>query len=228
MLVTVSPSTQPPVSVPVSTSTPSTQTFSATVTGTSNTAVTWSLSLAPNQNAGCINSGSGATGLGSFVSTGPGTMTYTAPTMLTGSPCGIAITATASDNVTTGQALASVHVVVTISPAGTQNIGQSENLQFTAHVDGTTNQAVNWFPVAGNGGAGAGQFDTAPANAGLYYAPELGTATSATTTITAVSQFDPTTQSLPTTMNVLTSDPLGTVDSYSDVSPCPIWRAVQR
>ena len=148
-------------------------------------------------------------------------MTYTAPISLTGSPCGIAVTATASDNVTTGQVLASVHVVVTISPSGTQNIGQSANLQFTASVAGTTNQAVNWFPVAGNGGAGSGQFDTAPANAGLYYAPELGTATSATTTITAVSQFDQTQQSLPTTMNVLTSDPLGSVVSYSNVSPCP-------
>src|SRR5260370_330524 len=58
-------------------------------------------------------------------------------------------------------------------------------------------------------------------NAGLYYAPELGTATSATTTITAVAQFDPTQQSLPTTMNVLSSDPLGTVASFTNVSPCP-------
>src|SRR5258708_40213659 len=108
-----------------------------------------------------------------------------------------------------------------VTTTGTQNIGQGADLQFTASVAGTTNQAVNWFPVAGTGGAGSGQFDTAPANAGLYYAPELGTATSATTTITAVSQFDPTTQSPPTTMNVLTSDPLGTVNSYSNVSPCP-------
>ncbi len=222
ILVTVSPSTPPPLSVPVSTAgQPSTQVFTASVTGTSDTAVTWGLSLAPNQVAGCTNSGTGPTGLGSFVNTGSDSMTYTAPTSLTASPCGIAITATASDNSTTGQALASVHVVVTISPTGTQNIGQGADLQFTASVAGTTNQAVNWFPVAGNGGAGSGQFDTAPANAGLYYAPELGTATSATTTITAVAQFDPTQQSLPTTMNVLSSDPLGTVASFTNVSPCP-------
>src|SRR5258708_11802400 len=108
-----------------------------------------------------------------------------------------------------------------VTTTGTQNIGQGADLQSTESVAGTTNQAVNWFPVAGNGGAGSGQFDTAPANAGLYYAPELGTATSATTTITAVAQFDPTQQSLPTTMNVLSSDPLGTVASFTNVSPCP-------
>jgi len=219
--VTVSPSTQPPVSVPVSTSTPSTQQFTATVTGTSNTAVTWSLSLAPNQVAGCTNSGMGTAGLGSFVTTGSDSMTYTAPTSLSASPCGIAITATASDNTTTGQALASVHVVVTISPSGAQNIGQSANLQFTASVAGTTNQAVNWFPVSQTPNVGSGMFDPAPANSGLYVAPDLGTATSATATITAVSQFDSLQQSPATTMNIAVSDPLGTVVSYSNVSPCP-------
>src|SRR5258708_31703786 len=100
-------------------------------------------------------------------------MTYPAPTTLTASPCGIAITATASDNSTTGQALASVHVVVTISPTGTQNIGQGADLQFTASVAGTTNQAVNWFPVAGNGGAGFRQLATAPAQPRLSQRPAV-------------------------------------------------------
>lgn len=213
--VTVSPASPVPVGVGA------TQEFTATVTGLSNTAVTWTLGLAPNQVANCTNSGNGTNGLGSITTTGNNSMTYTAPPQLTGSPCGVAVTATASDNMTTGQTLASVHVVVTISPSTTQSIGQGANQQFTASVAGTTNQAVNWFPVAVSGGVGSGQFDTAPANAGLYYAPELGSATSASVTITAVSQFDQTQQSPPTTMNVSISDPLGTVASYSNVSPCP-------
>src|SRR5258708_38422814 len=108
-----------------------------------------------------------------------------------------------------------------VTTTGTQNIGQGADLQFTASVAGTTNQAVNWFPVAGNGGAGSGQFDTAPANAGLYYAPEPGTATSATPTITAVAPFDPTQQSPPTKMKVLSSDPLGTGASFTNLNPRP-------
>jgi hypothetical protein len=198
-----------PFSLPVSTGTASsTAQFTATVTGALNTGVTWS--LAENTGSGCGNLGTiDANGL------------YTAPTLITSYPCQVIVTATSqADFNISAQALVGVHVVITISPSVAQTIGQSANMQFTASVAGTTNQGVNWFAV-GIAGGGSGMFDTTPANNGLYVAPELGSATSTQVAINAVSQFDSNQQSPTTTLTVLPSDPIGSVVSYSNVSPCP-------
>ena len=102
--VAVASSPASPASVSVSTSTPSTVQYTATVTGTSNQAVTWSLAADPDATTVCTASGSA---LGTIATTGTNTMTYTAPAgPLPMSPCGVAVTATSNeDNVTTGQAL---------------------------------------------------------------------------------------------------------------------------
>jgi hypothetical protein len=212
-----------PYGVAVSTATQtSTVPFTAAVTGTSNTAVTWSLSADPNATTVCTASGSG---LGTITSTGTDTATYTAPSILPLSPCGVIVTATASDNSTTGESRANVHVVVTISPKtstitqGPETIGQGANLQYTVTVDGAPNtvagQAVNWSA------SGTGAFDNPLNNPGLYIAqPLTGGTTSAPATITATSQFDPT-QSDTANLTVQETDPLGTVSNIKTLASCP-------
>jgi len=77
ILVGVASTPPSPASVSVSTpSTPSTVQYTATVQGTSNTAVTWSLSDFSGATTVCTASGNG---LGTIATTGNNTMTYTAP-----------------------------------------------------------------------------------------------------------------------------------------------------
>ncbi len=153
-------------------------------------------------------------------------MTYTAPQTVPVSPCGIAVTATSNeDNVTTGQALVNVHVLVTLSPL-TDTIGQGANLQYTGTVNGAPagSQGIVWSascPTCQNGQTG-GAFD--PNNPGLFIAPGLQQGvTTVTTTITAASNFDPN-QFDTGTMTVLQSDPLGKVTITGDGTiPCPTF-----
>lgn len=191
--VTITPS-------PVSLAVGGQQKFTASVTGTSNTAVTWSLSLSPNS----ASTASG-TGLGTIDSNG----NYTAPSTIPSCASGIqqcelqvAITATSQDNTSySGQAAANVHVVITVSPAS-DTIGQGANLQYVATVTGTTNQTVQWNATGG------GAFD--PGNPGLYIAPQLPQGTSTeNVSITATSSFDQS-QVATATMTVQETDPLGT------------------
>jgi len=224
--VTVTATPASPASVPVSTSTASTVQLTATVTGTSNTAVTWSLAAASNASTLCTATGSG---LGTISGTG-NSVTYTAPTSVPVSPCGVAITATSSeDNTTTGQALVNVHVLVTITPAS-DNIGQGANLQYTATVTGapSSDQGVIWSASCPNCGSqqSGGAFDAN--NPGLFIAPGLvqGT-TQVVTTINATSNFDPT-QTGAATITVLPNDPLGTVSPTSAAAAeitCPTFSA---
>jgi hypothetical protein len=175
------------------------QAFTASVTGNSNTAVTWSMSSSANC-GGSIGSSTG-------VYTAP-----TSPATLPSSPCQVTITATSNaDNATTGQALADVHVVVSVSPV-TDTIGQGANRQFAAAVIGTSNQTVNWSATGG------GTFD--PNNLGLYVAGSLpGGTTSQAVSVTATSDFDPA-QFASANLTVQQSDPIGTVSSSSQIS-CP-------
>jgi hypothetical protein len=220
----VSSSPASPASVPVSsTTTPSTVLYTANVTP-AGTAVTWSLAADPNATTVCTASGSG---LGTIVSTGTDTATYTAPPTLPMSPCGVTVTATAgaSENMTTAQALVNVHVLVTVSPIA-DTIGQEANRQYTATVSGATNQSVNWSescpacPLSQTGG----KFDVN--NLGLYYAPQLNPGTTQLTdTVTATSAFDPQ-QSATATMTVVLIDPLGTVTpstAAAAIIPCPTF-----
>ena len=201
IVVTVSPT-------PIAVAFGATQQFTAAVTGNSNTSVTWSMTSASNC-GGSVDSSSGL---------------YTAPappSTLPVSPCPVTITATSNaDNATTGQALADVHVVVTVSPA-TDTIGQGANLQYTASVAGAPNtaqgQGVNWAA------AGAGAFDNPLNNPGLYVAqPLTGGVTSVPATITATSQYDQQ-QSGTANTTVVETDPLGTVSNVTTLpsSSCP-------
>jgi hypothetical protein len=208
--VTSSPTAPASVFVMNTSGMPDTVQYTATVTGTSDTAVTWTLSAYSNASVVCTATGSG---LGTITTTGSNTMTYTAPSILPVSPCDVVVTATSSkDNVTTGQALVKVSVFVTINPAP-PTIGQGANLQYAATVVGASsaNQGIGWSapsctPCSNQQTGGA--FD--PNNPGLFIAPGLQSGTTqVVTTINATSIFD-SNQSPMTTITVLKSDALGT------------------
>lgn len=157
-----------------------TQQFTATVTGTTNTAVTWS--VVGGASDGTITQG----GL------------YTAPANVP-SPAQVAITATSQANtsksatatltVTTGS---SISVVVSPSSVSVANF---RTQQFTATVVGSTNTAVTWNV---NGTAGGSQQLGFVSNSGLFVAPSgvpttsdgSGGSTTTTLTVNAVSQAD--------------------------------------
>src|SRR4029077_4789111 len=127
--------------------------FAAPVTGTSNTAVTWSI----------MSTGS-ATNIGSITQTG----LYTAPTTLP-SPNTVRVTATAQANTSiVANAIVTVvsGVIVTITPPNA-TIGTNETFQFTATVTGTTNTAVNFLLNGVNPNAPFGSITPT----GLYTAP---------------------------------------------------------
>lgn len=151
-----------------------TQQFSATVTGSTNTAVQWQ-----------VNSvGGGSSATGTISSSG----LYTAPASL---PAATQYTVTAvasADTSKNANAMVTVNpppsVTISLSPA-TVTVGAGGTAQFTATVANTTNTAVNWSVdgVAG-GNATVGMISAS----GLYTAP--GTAGSHT--ITGVSAADTT------------------------------------
>ncbi len=132
------------------------QQFTATVTGTSNTSVTWSIS-----GTGCAE-----TICGSITSTG----LYTAPSEAP-SPNFVTVTATSvADTTKSGTASLEItqQIGVTISPI-TAQLTEGQTRQFSATVTGTTNTAVNWS-VSGIGCAGSGCGTITPE--GLYTAPD--------------------------------------------------------
>ncbi len=212
IVVTLSPASG--VSIPVS----GTQEFTATVTGTGDTAVV-------NWQVNGISGGN--SNIGTIAQTSSNAAVYTAPATVSASPFIITISAVSgADSFSIGQIQGNVHVTVSISPA-TDSIGQGANLQYTATVNGAPNTAqgqdVVWSASCPTcqGGQTGGTFD--PNNPGLYVAPGLqqGT-TSATVTVTATPNFDPT-QPGTATMNVQQTDPLGTVSNVQSLSPsqCP-------
>ena len=131
------------------------QQFTATVTGSPNTGVTWSLS-----GSGCSGSG-----CGSITSTG----LYSAPGTIP-NPAQVKVTATSdADSAKSGSAIVTViaPVVVTISPtSATVAIGGQQ--QFRTKITGSTNTAVDWsVSGAGCSGSGCGTISST----GLYKAP---------------------------------------------------------
>ncbi len=120
------------------------QTFTATVTGAANTAVTWSVK-------------EGAAG-GTITNAG----VYTAP--MTAGTYHVVATSVASPT-DFGTATITVHPVVTINPtSATITLGQMQ--AFTATVTGSTNAAVRWSV---QGGARGGTIT----KAGVYTAPNV-------------------------------------------------------
>jgi hypothetical protein len=138
--------------------------FTATVTGSSNTAVTWTVTGA----AGGTVSGSGL---------------YTAPMALASASATATVEArSAADTSKAATAVVTVNrvVAVSISPSVTPSIGASTTFQFSAQVSGATDTSVTW---AVEGGAPNGTIT----QAGLYTAP----AAAGTYTVRATSLADP-------------------------------------
>ncbi len=153
------------------------QQFAATVTGTTNTVVLWSVS-----GAGCSG-----TSCGSITATG----LYTAPSSVP-SPSSVTVIArSVADPTKAASALVTISagstVAVTISPTSTQ-VDANAQQQFTATVTGTTNTAVTWS-VSGLGctGSACGTIGSS----GLYTAPSV-VPSPAMVTVKATSQADPT------------------------------------
>jgi Galactose oxidase, central domain/Kelch motif len=181
---TSSPTPSPLISVavipnPVTVSQGGTQLFAATVTGTTNTAVIWSVL---ESSGGTINSTSGL---------------YTAPKDSTGtfhvvatSQANSAVQGIAAVAVQTPQ-LAISPAAVTLSPKGTQT--------FMAAITGFANANVTWSIQEATGGQinGAGLY-TAPNAAGFYHViatstqPTTITASATVTVTTSSSRFTPT------------------------------------
>jgi hypothetical protein len=153
--VTVSPQTTPtPVTVSVnpgsaSVASGATQQFTAAVSGSSNTGVTWSATA------------------GSITSSG----LWTAPTVTASTAVRVTATSVASStsaasaSVTVNPSAVPVSVAVNITP-GSALVASNGSVQFSATVTGSTNTAVTW--KAGFGSISA---------SGLYTAPASGTDT---------------------------------------------------
>jgi Fe-S cluster assembly iron-binding protein IscA len=149
------------------------QQFSATVTGTSNTGVTWRVS-----GSGCSGSTCGTISAGGL---------YMAPAAVP-SPAQVSVTATTdADSTKSATAIVTIiaPVVVTISPASAA-VAVNGQQQFHAKVTGSTNTAVDWsISGAGCSGSACGSIGAG----GLYTAPAT-IPSPAMVTVKATSQID--------------------------------------
>ena len=152
-----------------------TQQFVATVTGNSNTAVTWSIT-----GGGCSGAACGKISTSGL---------YTAPSAVP-NPALVYVTATSVVD-PTKSATAAVTIVppvgVTISPT-TATVAAGGRQQFLASVSGTTNNSVTWS-VSGSGCSGSAC--GVVSSAGLYTAPTT-IPTPAQVTVKVASVVDPT------------------------------------
>ena len=162
------------------------QQFTATVTGTSNTAVTWSTTGGTITTAGLYTAPNTA-----------GTYTVTATSVAD---------TTKSASATVTVATPPPSVTVSISPT-TASLQTAATQQFTATVTGTTNTAVSWSTTGGTITT-AGLY-TAPSTAGTYTvtATSVADATkSASATVTVTAPPPPVTVSIsPTTASLQTA-----------------------
>lgn len=193
-----------------------TQQFSAGVTGTTNTGVTWAVG--------------GVQGGNSTVGTISASGLYTAPTVSTTTPETITARSVAD---ATKAASANVSVVpqsngsvaVSISPTAISVAGGASQ-QFSATVSGTSNTAVNWSV---NGVAGGNATYGSISSAGLYTAPACPSASSVT--VTATSAYDSTAKAnSAVTLSTSTSSTthfvaVGGNDS-NDGSACRPWATI--
>ena len=170
VLLSISPTS---ATVPIA----GTDSFTATLTGTQNTAVAWNLS-----GAGCSGSSCGT------LSTSSLTAVYKAPTVAP-SPPSVNVVAT-SMAVPTESAAASVTIVsvvgVTVTPSSA-SVATGATQQLIASVVGTSNTAVTWaVQGAGCSAAACGTVDSS----GFYTAPSA-VPSPAAVTVTATSSADP-------------------------------------
>ncbi len=158
------------------------QSFTATVTGSSNTSVTWDVT-GPT---GAAVAG-GNTNIGTIDTSG----NYIAPNVYPSgctptptAPCTVTITAvSAADTSVTGTATVTLSsgITLSVSPA-TATIGTSETYPFTSTITGTSNTAVTWTvcyviksaedcnPADANGQTSNGTINS---TTGLYTAPQI-------------------------------------------------------
>jgi len=153
-----------------------TRQFTATVTGTANTAVTWQVNN--------VTGGNSTTGT---ISTGG---LYTAPVTVPASPVTVTVVSQA-DNTKKASATVGINtpppvIAISISPTAT-SLTTGAIQQFTATVTGTANTAVTWQV---NGAAGGNSTNGTISASGLYTAPAASPASGIT--VTAVSQADTT------------------------------------
>ncbi len=134
-----------------------TQKFSAVVTGSSNTGVTWKIS-----GIGCA---------GSVCGTVSSSGLFTAPPAPPSPPFFSLIATSAADSSKSASATVTVvpAVSITISPTSAK-LAPSGSVQFSAHVTGSANASVSWG-ISGTGctGSSCGQISAA----GLYTAPAI-------------------------------------------------------
>jgi hypothetical protein len=152
--------TVPPVSISISPTSTSmqlggTQQFSASVSGTSNTSVTWLVDgTAGGSSAGGTISSSGF---------------YTAPSSMPATPITVTAQSIAQPSASASASvqLSAPFVSVSVSPASASVI-EGNTQQFSAQVSGTNNTAVNWFVLGISGGNSTVGTVT---SSGLYTAP---------------------------------------------------------
>jgi len=169
----------PPVTVSVAPSSvtllPSTgtQAFTATVSNTANTAVTWEVN--------------GAVGGTSSTGTISNTGLFTAPAQIPASGSVTVSAVSAAESTSIGTASVKIaHAVVSIIPASVILLtGASQT--FVASVSNTSNQTVSWFV---NGVAGGNATVGTVSAGGLYQAPAT-VPSPASVTVTAVTAVDP-------------------------------------
>jgi hypothetical protein len=196
-----------------------TQQFNASVTGTTNTAVTW---LVAGIQGGSTTTGSiSPSGLYTAPASVPsgGTVTITARSAADG-------TKSASASVSISPAPTAVSISVSPTSASLQG-GQTQ--QFSASVTGTTNTGVNWYV----GGAQGGNSSVGTiSSGGLYTAPMCPS--QSTPTVTAQSAYD-SSASASATLS-LTAAASGTGGNYyvaangsdsNDGSACRPWATIQ-
>ena len=146
------------------------QQFTATVTGTTNTAVTWSVNNVTGGNAT----------VGTITTNG----LYQAPGLVP-TPATVTVRATSvadATKIAAATVTVQINVAVTVAPTAA-NVLSGAQQQFTAFVSGTANTAVTWSVnniVGGNATVGT------IATNGLYTAPAVTVSTSVTIRATSV------------------------------------------
>jgi hypothetical protein len=152
----------------VSLSVGQTQGFSASVTGVSNTGVTWSLSPA----VGTLLSGSSGA-------------TYTAPASISAAQTVTVMATSVADPSKSAKASVTLNpVVISVNPASALIIpGQTQFL--SANVIGTSNTGVNWSMSPAFGTLSTG-------STGAVYSPPASVSSTQQVTVTAASAADPT------------------------------------
>jgi serine protease len=150
-----------------------TQQFTATVSNSTNTAVTWTVNgiVGGNATVGTISSA----GL------------YTAPAQIPSGTITVSALTVADPLVSASAAVTVVHVMVAVTPSSA-TLAVLNTQSFTATVTNTQNTAVSW--LVNNIAGGNPTFGTI-SSAGLYTAPAV-IPSSPTVTVTAVSAADPT------------------------------------